>query len=102
VTLDAIRALVRPHTSAHARDVLTRSWSIADQAQAIRDGDPLGTRTRAEACADRAVAYTYAVELYPHNAVRHARWAAGWAALVVGEAAVRAVGGDPAPREEIE
>ena len=54
-TLPALRALALPHASAHARDVLARPWSAADQA-----------------------------------------------ALVIGEDAVRAVGGEPAPREEIE
>ena len=102
VTLDALRALVLPHTSAHAREVLSRPWVAAMQAIAIRDGAPLGQRTRAEACADTAVAYTMAAVLYPASAEKYARWAAGWAALVVGEDAVRSAGGDPAPREEIE
>ena len=101
-TLPALRALALPHASPHARDVLLRGWDLASQARAIRDGDPLGTRTEREAHADRAVAYTMACEIYPHSSERYARWAAGWAALVVGEEAVCAVGGDPAPREEIE
>jgi len=100
--LDALRALALPHASAHAREVLARPWSAADQARAIRDGDPLGSRTRAEECADRAIAYTMAAGLYPARAGQFTRWAAGWCALVVGEDAVRAVGGEPAPREEIE
>ena len=80
-TLPALRALALPHTSPHARDVLLRCWDLASQARAIRDGDPLGTRTPREAHADRALAYTMACELYPHSAEKYARWAAGWAAL---------------------
>jgi len=101
-TLPALRALVLPLASAHAREVLARPWSAADQAHTIRDGDPLGTRTEREAHADRALAYTMAVELYPGRAEKFARWAAGWAALATGEATVRALGCDPAPRGEIE
>ena len=82
--------------------MLSRGWALDAQARAIRDGDPLGTRTEREAHADRALAYTMAVEIYPHNAEKYARWAAGWAALVVGEDAVRGAGGDPATRAEVE
>ena len=95
-------SLVLPLASAHAREVLSRPWSAADRARAIRDGDPLGTRTEREAHADYALAYTMAVELYPHRSERYARWAAGWAALATDEATVRALGCDPALREEIE
>ena len=100
--LSQLRALVLPLASAHAREVLARPWSAADRARVIRDGDPLGTRTEREAHADRALAYTMAVELYPHRSERYARWAAGWAALATDEATVRALGCDPALREEIE
>lgn len=80
-TLAALRALCLPLASAHARDVLARPWSAADRARTVRDGDPLGTRTEREAHADRALAYTMAVELYPERSGKYARWAAGWAAL---------------------
>ena len=98
----ALRALALPHASAHARDVLARPWSLRSIAVAVRDGDPLRHRTTAEHAADHAIAYTLAAEVYPGSADRYARWAAGWCALVVGEAAVRAVGGKPAGRGEIE
>ena len=90
------------YSTRYMEQVLAERLSAADQARVIRDGDPLGTRTEREAHADYALAYTMAVELYPHRSERYARWAAGWAALATDEATVRALGCDPALREEIE
>ena len=99
--LDALRALALPHASAHARDALARPWPLRSIALAVRDGDPLRHRTTAEHAADHAIAYTLAAEVFPGSAARYTRVAAGWCALVVGEAAVRATGAEPAGRGEV-
>lgn len=102
MALDALRAIVLPHATAHARDVIARQWLLLDRADACRDGDPLTTRTERETWAGYALAWSLAAELYPAHAARHARHAAGWASLVVGVDAVRAAGCEPAGRAELE
>ena len=101
--MSAIRELMAPHSSGYARVKLASAWSSHDVAVMLLNGDYRRIeRQDSERWADYAIAYELAAVVYPANAAQYLRWAAGWAALVVGEEAVRAIGGDPAPRAEIE